>query len=59
MFTLSKLLSTMLSNKRQTVSSFHGEDQGDFWGFCGRAFRPSFSDPTDCPWVSEDGRASV
>ena len=31
MFTLSKLFATMHSNKRQTLSSLHGEDHGDFW----------------------------
>ena len=37
MFALSKLFATMHSNKHQTVSSFHGEDHGDFWGVSGRA----------------------
>ena len=37
MFTLSKLFATMHSNKRQMVSSFHGEDHGPFWGVSGHA----------------------
>ena len=37
MFTLSKRFATMHSNKRQTVSSFHGEDHGGFGGVSERA----------------------